>query len=80
MALSRLSKQCRDCLFVDHCDHKEMEALAVMDTTMLVKTNTSESVINNPICISVNEIDQLIYKDEIKKAIKKELCKNIFLK
>jgi hypothetical protein len=31
MGLSRLSKQCRECPFVDTCENKRMEALAYIE-------------------------------------------------
>lgn len=30
MALARLTKQCRECPFVETCEHKEMEALGYL--------------------------------------------------
>ena len=33
--LSRLSKKCRVCPFVDKCDHKEMEALAYLSEPII---------------------------------------------
>ena len=34
MALARLTKQCRECPFVETCEHKEMEALGDMNGSL----------------------------------------------
>jgi hypothetical protein len=38
---SQLSKTCRECIFINTCDHKRMEAVAYMDNSNLMLGNTT---------------------------------------
>lgn len=43
MGLSRLSKRCRECPFVDTCENKRMEALAYIEpSAATLKADLSE--------------------------------------
>lgn len=72
--LSKLSKRCSECRFVDTCDHKKMEALAVMNPPITV--NLSAPVLRENVAIELpwGEGQQVtVYKDEISEKIRKTL-------
>lgn len=41
MALARLTKQCRECPFVETCEHKEVEALGYLNDCLAEPSNTN---------------------------------------
>ncbi len=49
MGLSKLSKQCRECKYVDTCNHKRMEAHAYLPEPAIAPTNyaTAEIIIKH---------------------------------
>ncbi len=38
MALARLTKQCRECPFVETCEHKKMEALGYLPEPIMAES------------------------------------------
>lgn len=70
MELSRLSKQCRECRYVDTCDHKRMEALAGLPLGILNHdVKIAEPTINITINTSNLDIDKLV--ENIQKTLKR---------
>lgn len=63
MGLSRLSKTCQACPYVETCDHKRMEALGYLPTPKL-------NALNNQIVeIKVNNIPLSKLTDNLKPII-----------
>lgn len=63
MGLSRLSKTCQACPYVETCDHKRMEALGYLPTPKL-------NALNNQIVeIKVNDIPLSKLTDNLKPII-----------
>lgn len=74
MALSKLAEKCRKCPFVDKCDNKRMEALAVL----LPATQPLANNMAMPMAREVVErhaYGQIYtqYKDELEREIQKSL-------
>lgn len=74
--LSRLSKKCCDCPFVDKCDHKEMEALAYLPESQIAMsaaksnmTDASQPLLRETMTIVQEGKNVVVYKDEIEKAL-----------
>lgn len=58
MSLSRLAKECRECSFVDTCEHKQMEAFGVLTLGTCVNVTNTMATVNN--CrVSVSTAQQL---------------------
>ena len=51
MALARLTKQCRECPFVETCEHKEMEALGYLPEPIMADVKAKD------------ELEKILYKD-----------------
>lgn len=51
MALARLTKQCRECPFVETCEHKEMEALGYLPEPIMADAKYKD------------ELEKILYKD-----------------
>lgn len=60
MGLSRLSKTCQACPYVETCDHKRMEALGYLPTPKLNALN------NQTVEIKVNDIPSDSLMDMLK--------------
>ena len=52
MGLSRLCKQCRECRYVETCDHKRMEALAYCEPMLSPATTTAAATLTQPLLVS----------------------------
>lgn len=63
MGLSRLSKTCQACPYVETCDHKRMEALGYLPTPKLNALN------NQTVEIKVNNIPLSKLTDNLKPII-----------
>ena len=63
MGLSRLSKTCQACPYVETCDHKRMEALGYLPTPKLNALN------NQTVEIKVNDIPLPKLTDNLKPII-----------
>ena len=46
MALARLTKQCRECPFVETCEHKEMEALGYLPEPIMADVKQTISPVH----------------------------------
>ena len=85
MGLSRLSKECSECPFVEKCQHKRMEALGYLPEPILspvVETSVAELVqpiLRETITIMVEGKPQIVYKDEIEKQLYKHLYSGLGL-
>ena len=64
MGLSKLSKICQACPYVETCDHKRMEALGYLPTPKLNALN------NQTVEIKVNNIPLSKLTDNLKPIIK----------
>lgn len=70
MALARLTKQCRECPFVETCEHKEMEALGYLpepimaDVKAPVTANIAAPILRETVSRVVDGKVVTMYKDE----------------
>lgn len=78
MSLSRLAEKCQKCPFVDKCDNKRMEALAVLapatqplaaDMTMPMARETVERHAYGQVYTQ--------YKDDLEREIQKQLLSHL---
>lgn len=85
MGLSRLSKECSECPFVEKCQHKRMEALGYLPEPILspvVETSVAEliqPILRETMTIMVEGKPQIVYKDEIEKQLYKHLYSELEL-
>lgn len=85
MGLSRLSKECSECPFVEKCQHKRMEALGYLPGPVLspvVETSVAElaqPILRETMTIMVEGKPQIVYKDEIEKQLYKHLYSGLGL-
>lgn len=86
MGLSRLSRRCNECPFVDTCEDKRMEALAYIEPSAGTLTTDLSAPLTAPIIqphefrdvtIGVNT-KVTIDLEEIKKQLSKEFYGNAF--
>lgn len=69
MALARLTKQCRECPFVETCEHKEMEALGYLPEPIMTDAKVPVTA----------DIAAPILKDELEKVLYKDLYSHLGL-
>lgn len=85
MALSRLAEECQACPFVDKCKNKRIECLGYLpDPVLAPLTESSAESMVQPIfrettTIIVDDKPTIVYKDEIEKALYKELYSHLGL-
>lgn len=85
MGLSRLSKECSECPFVEKCQHKRMGALGYLPEPVLspvVETSVAEltqPILRETMTIMVEGKPQIVYKDEIEKQLYKHLYSGLGL-
>lgn len=61
MGLSRLSKTCQACPYVETCDHKRMEALGYLPKLNALNNQTVEIKVNNiPLSKLTNNLKPII--------------------
>lgn len=75
MALARLTKQCRECPFVETCEHKEMEALGYLpepimaDVKAPVTADIAVPILRETVSRVVDGKVVTMYKDELEKIL-----------
>ena len=52
MALARLTKQCRECPFVETCEHKKMEALGYLPEPIMADAKDPVTALVACLCVS----------------------------
>lgn len=86
MGLTRLAEKCKNCPFVDSCDHKQLEALGYLPNPIVAEAGSlSAAELTQPILReTVNMIIDgkvvKVYKDDIEKQLYKELYSHLGLK
>lgn len=88
MGLSRLSKQCRECIYVDTCDHKRMEAYAYVgeesfNTGALASTSTNAGVLASESAMQPHDYRNIKISTGVTASIdlekiKKELIESMY--
>lgn len=85
MSLSRLAKECRECPFVEKCQHKRLEALGYLPEPILSPVVESSAadliqpILRETMTIMVEGKPQIVYKDEIEKQLYKHLYSGLGL-
>lgn len=85
MALKKLAEKCRNCPFVDSCDHKQMEAVEYLPEPLIanVAAPASAELLQPILRETVNTIMDgkvvKIYKDELEKELYKPLYSHLGL-
>lgn len=85
MALARLAKQCRECLFFETCEHKELEALGYLPESIMadvkapVTTDIAAPILRETVSRVVDGKVVTMYKDELEKIIYKDLYSHLGL-
>ena len=82
--LSRLSKTCQECPYVDSCQNKRMEALMYYPESMIA--NTAENITTPMIQPILRETMKInidgnfveVYKDDIEKQLYENLYKDLY--
>ena len=82
MGLSRLSKKCRECKYVDTCNHKMMEALAYINEASIIAGANTAAAIVQPHNYRNKKIDFnttiTIDLEDIKREVEKSLYRNLY--
>lgn len=85
MALARLTKQCRECPFVETCEHKEVEALGYLpepimtDAKVPVTADIAAPILRETVSRVVDGEVLTMYKDELEKILYKDLYSHLGL-
>lgn len=84
MTLSKLSERCKVCPKVDTCDHKKMELCALAELPLQVSMGAGQPLAMDAAMPLMREqikspLSPFAYKDELEKALHKELYKNVGL-
>lgn len=74
MALARLTKQCRECPFVETCEHKKMEALGYLPEPIM-----ADAILRETVSRVVDGKVVTMYKDELEKILYKDLYSHLGL-
>lgn len=74
MALSKLSKKCKDCPKVDSCDHKEMEMYALTELPPKMCADAGQTASVSALAPILREriespLSPFAYRDELEKAL-----------
>lgn len=82
MGLSRISKRCRECRYVKTCQHKRMEAIAVMaQASMPATTSVAMPIMAKHDCREVKIAENTVVTidlEELKENMRKSFYKNNF--
>ena len=81
MALARLTKQCRECPFVETCEHKKMEALGYLPEPIMAdaKAPVTAPILRETVSRVVDGKVVTMYKDELEKILYKDLYSHLGL-
>ena len=84
MTLSKLSEMCKACPKVDTCDHKKMELCALAEVPPQVSMSAEQPLVMDAAMPLMREriespLSPFTYKDELEKALHKELYKSFGL-
>ena len=83
-SLSRLSKTCQKCPYVNSCQNKRMEALAyypesmVTDAAENIAAPMTQSILRETMKININGTLVEVYKDDIEKQLYEKLYKDLY--
>ena len=83
-SLSRLSKTCQKCPYVNSCQNKRMEALAyysesmVVDAAENIAAPMTQSILRETMKININGTLVEVYKDYIEKQLYEKLYKDLY--
>lgn len=77
MALARLTKQCRECPFVETCEHKKMEALGYLPEP--ITADIAAPILRETVSRVVDGKVVTMYKDELEKILYKDLYSHLGL-
>ena len=83
-SLSRLSKTCQKCPYVNSCQNKRMEALAYYSESMVVgaaeniAAPMTQSILRETMKININGTLVEVYKDYIEKQLYEKLYKDLY--
>lgn len=85
MTLSKLSERCKACPKVNTCDHKKMELCAVAILPPQVSMSAGQPLAMDASMPLMRErienpLSPFVYKDELEKALHKELYKSFGLR
>lgn len=83
MGLSRLTKACRDCPFVENCQNKRMEALAYLPMAAEASTQAGMSaaapILRETMTVNAGDGTMVqVYKDDIKRELEKHLYEHLY--
>lgn len=80
MALARLTKQCRECPFVETCEHKEYLPEPIMaDAKAPVTADIAAPILRETVSRVVDGKVVTMYKDELGKILYKDLYSHLGL-
>ena len=85
MALARLAKSCRECLFVETCEHKELEAVGYLPDSIMADAKTpvtadiAAPILRETVSRVVDGKVVTMYKDELEKILYKDLYSHLGL-
>ena len=84
VSLSRLSKTCQECPYVNSCQNKRMEALMYYPESMIANTAENiatpmiQPILRETIKININGDIVEAYKDDIEKQLYEKLYKDLY--
>ena len=82
--LSRLSKTCQKCPYVDSCQNKRMEALAYYPESMVanaagnIAAPMTQPILRETMKINIDGDLVEVYKDDIEKKLYEHLYKDLY--
>lgn len=86
MVLARLTKQCRECPFVETCEHKKPEPIMVdvkapimVDVKAPVTADIAAPILRETVSRVVDGKVVTMYKDELEKILYKDLYSHLGL-
>ena len=83
-SLSRLSKTCKKCPYVDSCRNKRMEALAYCPESMVANTAENiaapmiQPILRETMKINIGGTFVEVYKDDIEKQLYEKLYEDLY--